>query len=536
MGIMFLSFTEVVPNLMFRYMIANFALLTAFLFLINLLFRHSLNKNSHPLLFKLLIGVLHGVCALLLLQFSFKVNPTTFIDFRHIIVICSAFYGGLPASLLTALFVVIGRLTFFGSLSSTAIAACVNMLFLGIGSGLIMQYIDQYWRRWLLALLLSVTLISFMALLMGPTMDTLTYLALICSGGLFSAKLIAFFSHSNQLAQELENSERRYRSLHMLQEAIFQSSVGTVITVFDPKGRITHINKAAETMLGYQPKDLIGRETPLIFHDPEEVATYAEELSIMKSKPFKGLDVFFFCAMEEPPEGREWSYIRKDGSRLTISLIVSPLWLDGEISGFIGTATDITERKKVENTLQQLSLMDGLTEIANRRNFDETLIREWKRAKRNGSQNGLSLIMFDIDYFKAYNDSYGHQAGDDCLRKVTAIAKGTAGRPSDTLARYGGEEFAIILPDTNITGALGLAEKLRIAVEDEKIPHVGSKISDVVTISIGVSTCFPNAAILPEQLIAEADQALYYSKANGRNSVKDYHAIIDLNPKEQQLS
>lgn len=236
------------------------------------------------------------------------------------------------------------------------------------------------------------------------------------------------------------------------------------------------------------------------------------------------------------PEGREWSYIRKDGSRLTISLIVSPLWLDGEISGFIGTATDITERKKVENTLQQLSLMDGLTEIANRRNFDETLIREWKRAKRNGSQNGLSLIMFDIDYFKAYNDSYGHQAGDDCLRKVTAIAKGTAGRPSDTLARYGGEEFAIILPDTNSTGALRLAEKLRFAVENERIPHVGSKISDVVTISIGVSTYVPNAAILPEQLIAEADQALYYSKANGRNSVKDYHAIIDLNPKEQQLS
>lgn len=466
------------------------------------------------------------MCALLLLLFSFKVNSTTLIDFRHIIIICSAFYGGLPASLVTALIVVIGRLTFFGNFTSTALVAVINIVLVGIGSGLIMQYIDQYWRRWLLSLLLSLTLISFMSLLMGPTIDTLTYLALICSGGLFSAKLIAFFTYSNQLSQELENSERRYRSLHMLQEAIFQSSVGTVITVFDPKGRITHMNKAAETILGYRSEDLIGLETPLIFHDSDEVAAYAEELSITKGTPYTGLDVLFYCALEEPSEGREWSYIRKDGSRLTIILIVSPLWLDGEITGFIGTATDITERKKLENTLQQLSLMDGLTNIANRRNFDETLDKEWKRAKRSENPDGLSLIMFDIDYFKAYNDSYGHPAGDECLRKITSLGKETISRPSDVIARYGGEEFVIILPDTNAKGALALAEKLRSAVENERIPHAGSKISDVVTISIGVSTCFPNTGSLPEQLIAEADQSLYYSKANGRNRVNAYQDII----------
>ncbi|WP_410514572.1 diguanylate cyclase [Paenibacillus sp. BR2-3] len=514
-------------------MIANFALLTAFLFLFNQLFRHFLTKRSHSLQFKLLVGILHGVCALLLLLFSFRVNQTTFIDFRHIIVICSAFFGGLPASLVTALFVVIGRLSFFGPLTSTAMAASVTITLLGIGSGLIMQSIEQYWRRWIFSLLLSVTLILTMSLLFGATMDTFIYLVLILSGGLFSAAMIAFFSYSNQLAQELENSERRYRSLHMLQEAIFQSSVGTMITVFDPEGRITHINRAANTMLGYQADELIGRETPLIFHDPEEIAAYSGELSRMMGKPFSGIDVLVYCSMKGPSEGREWSYIRKDGYRLTISLIVSPLWLDGEITGFIGTATDITERKKMENTLQQLSLMDGLTEIANRRNFDETLKKEWKRAERNGSLNGLSLIMLDIDYFKAYNDSYGHQAGDDCLRKVTAIGKRTVERSSDTIARYGGEEFAIILPDTNAKGASELAERLRFAIENERIPHLGSKISDVVTISVGFSTCNPNAGGLPEQLIADADQALYYSKANGRNRVTDYQALMYINPNEQ---
>ncbi|WP_042195821.1 sensor domain-containing diguanylate cyclase [Paenibacillus camerounensis] len=518
---------------MFRFMIANFALLTAFLFLFNLLFRHYLKKPSRPLQFKLLIGVLHGLCALLLLLFSYKVSPNIMIDFRHIIVICSAYFGGLPASLMTVLFIVIARTTLFGEFTLTTIAACITIITAGIGSGLIMQYIDQYWRRWLLSLLLSLTLISIASLLMGPSLDKVsytalfTYMALIGSGGLFSARLIAFFTYSNQLGQELENSERRYRSLHMLQEAIFQSSAGTVITVFNIEGKITHINKAVETVLGYSPDTLIGRETPLLFHDKEEISVYAGELSSLTHKPYNGLDVFKYCAMEQPPEGREWSYIHKDGSRLTVLLVVTPLWLDGEITGFIGTATDITERKKMENTLQQLSLMDGLTNIANRRYFDETLEKEWKRAQRSGSPEGLSLIMFDIDYFKAYNDLYGHQAGDECLRKIALLGKDAVRRPSDLIARYGGEEFAVILPDTNRTGALALAEKLRAAVENEKLSHAGSRISGMVTISIGVSHCLPHTGASAEQLIAEADQALYYSKAAGRNRVNDYRAILE---------
>ncbi|MCD9021053.1 diguanylate cyclase [Cohnella silvisoli] len=522
---------------MFRYMIANFALLTAFLFLFNQLFRRYLKDGPRSLRIRLLIGAMHGVCALLLLLFSFRVNETAVIDFRHIIVICSAYFGGFPASLVTALFVVIGRVSFFGGLTPSATTASVTIILVGIGSGLIMQYVGQYWRRWLLSLLLSMTLITIMSLLVwGINVDMTLYLTLIGSGGLLSAALIAFFSTSNRLAQELENSENRYRSLHTLQEAIFQSAVGTAITVCDSEGRITHINKAAEKMFGYQADELVGRETPLIFTDPKEVSAYAEELSRIKGKPFSESDVFVYCAMEEPSEGREWSHIRKDGSRLTVLLTVSQLVLDGEPIGFIGTATDITERKKMEETLHQLSLLDGLTEIANRRYFDETLMKEWKRAERSDKPCELSLILFDIDCFKAYNDVYGHLVGDDCLRKVAALAKGIVGRPSDTVARYGGEEFVVILPETNVIGALRIAEKLRFAIERESTPHVGSTVSAVVTISVGVATLQPNGSFLPERLIAEADRALYYSKANGRNRVTDYHTMVKKNADEYRSS
>ncbi|MBB6673591.1 diguanylate cyclase [Cohnella nanjingensis] len=522
---------------MLRYMIANFALLTAFLFLFNQLFRRYLNDGPRSLRLRLLIGALHGGCALLLLLFSFRVNENTVIDFRHIIVICSAYFGGLPASLVTALFVAIGRVAFFGGFTPSATTAIITIALVGIGSGLIMQYVGLYWRRWLLSLLLSLSLITLRSFLeWGISADTSLYLTLIGSGGLFSAALIAFFSTSNRLAQELENSENRYRTLLTLQEAIFQSAVGTAVTVCDSEGRITHFNKAAEKMLGYQADELIGRETPLIFTDPKEVTACAEQLSRMKGKPFSQADVFIYYAMEEPSEGREWSYIRKDGSRLTVLLTVSPLLLDGEAIGFIGTATDITERKKLEETLHQLSLLDGLTEIANRRYFDESLHEEWRRAERSDKPCELSLILFDIDSFKAYNDVYGHLAGDVCLRKVAALAKGIVGRPSDTVARYGGEEFAVILPETNVEGALRIAQKLRAAVESESIPHAGSTVGAVVTISVGVATLQPKESGLPERLIEEADQALYASKANGRNRVTEYRTVAKNHADEYQSS
>lgn len=169
-------------------------------------------------------------------------------------------------------------------------------------------------------------------------------------------------------------------------------------------------------------------------------------------------------------------------------------------------------------TLQRLSSLDGLTGIANRRRFDEILKQEWQRAKRNGTS--LGLIMLDIDFFKLYNDHYGHQGGDDCLKKVARVLENSLKRANDMVARYGGEEFAAILPETDESGAVMIAETMRTTLQDQQIPHLKSKVSDYVSISIGVATIIPPRDAEPESLILLADQALYKAKEDGRNRVK----------------
>jgi len=175
------------------------------------------------------------------------------------------------------------------------------------------------------------------------------------------------------------------------------------------------------------------------------------------------------------------------------------------------------ELEIIKNELEALSHRDGLTGIANRRYFDTTLDREWKSALRE--QKYLSLILFDIDYFKKYNDTYGHLAGDDCLCQVANSASRVTKRPRDTLARYGGEEFAVILPETDLVGAGVCAEKIRAEIESLRIKHESSHINPYVTASIGVSTILPNLQITALQLIKEADLALYQAKRDGRNRV-----------------
>ena len=167
--------------------------------------------------------------------------------------------------------------------------------------------------------------------------------------------------------------------------------------------------------------------------------------------------------------------------------------------------------------LQRLSSMDGLTGISNRRRFDQLLKKEWQRAIRHSSS--ISVIMLDIDFFKLYNDTYGHQKGDDCLKQVADILDNSIHRETDMVARYGGEEFVAILPETGVKGALEVARSMRANVEAQQIPHEQSKIADHLTVSVGVATTVPERNAIPESLIAAADQALYKAKDNGRNQV-----------------
>lgn len=165
--------------------------------------------------------------------------------------------------------------------------------------------------------------------------------------------------------------------------------------------------------------------------------------------------------------------------------------------------------------LQCLANLDSLTQVANRRRFDEHLSREWRRLAREKAP--ISLILCDIDYFKPYNDRYGHQAGDDCLKQVAQAIKSVLKRPADLVARYGGEEFVVILPNTSAEGATQIAESIQMDLEMLEIPHAQSEVSSYVTVSLGISSQVPNPDFSVEFLIAAADKALYAAKKQGRN-------------------
>ncbi len=194
-----------------------------------------------------------------------------------------------------------------------------------------------------------------------------------------------------------------------------------------------------------------------------------------------------------------------------------PVWLDGVI-------TDDSDRKFAEEALQRanqelarLATVDGLTQIANRRRFDEYLKIEWQRLRR--AQQEMALVLCDIDCFKLFNDNYGHLEGDKCLQAVSKAIQSAVKRPADLAARYGGEEFVILLPNTSSDGAGQLAEDIRTKVQNLNIPHSYSNVAPCVTLSLGIASVVPNSWLPPEKLIVAADEALYEAKDKGRNRV-----------------
>jgi len=177
-----------------------------------------------------------------------------------------------------------------------------------------------------------------------------------------------------------------------------------------------------------------------------------------------------------------------------------------ELSGKLATANQ---------QLEQLTVQDSLTKIWNRRRFDAVLMMEWVRLLR--SREPLSLILCDVDYFKAFNDTYGHQAGDRCLYIIAQAIANAIRRPADCVARYGGEEFVVVLPHTDQAGAIHVAETIRTTIEALEIPHRGSLVSEYISLSLGVTSIIPTKDMAPSQLVENADRALYMAKQQGRN-------------------
>jgi len=176
------------------------------------------------------------------------------------------------------------------------------------------------------------------------------------------------------------------------------------------------------------------------------------------------------------------------------------------------------QQEALNKRLEAISTVDGLTNLANRRYFDDALQRELLRAQR--AKTPISLILLDIDFFKQYNDEYGHLAGDNCLRLISTVLQENVKRPGDMAARYGGEEFCIIMPDTDQRGVMKLAEQIKQDVESLNIPHNKSRITNHVTVSMGIASMVPGLQVTTNTLINAADKALYTAKKDGRNLIR----------------
>lgn len=212
-----------------------------------------------------------------------------------------------------------------------------------------------------------------------------------------------------------------------------------------------------------------------------------------------------------------WCNLPRSKSSRYLAIDAGPIFSDqGELLAVVETLRDITEQKRAENELLRLAHLDGLTGIANRRSFDVHLAELWKNARR--SEEPLSILLIDIDHFKAFNDSLGHQAGDECLRGLAKLLASSLVSPNDLAARYGGEEFAIILPSTDDDGARIVADRIRSAIRRSAIEHPASPTSSFVSVSIGTASArnFQRSAA---DLISIADRALYLAKKNGRNQI-----------------
>lgn len=272
--------------------------------------------------------------------------------------------------------------------------------------------------------------------------------------------------------------------------------------------RFTYIGPQIGPLLGWTPESWVS------------VNDWAERMH-----PDDRERVLNFCvAQSQQGIDHEADYraLTRDGSYVWIRDVVHVVRRGDEVEALVGFMFDISERKRSEeellrlqHELEILSYRDGLTGVANRRMFDAVFAREWASAQRE--QRPLSLILIDIDFFKAYNDYYGHLAGDDCLKRVAEVLQAAAVRPRDLVARFGGEEFVLVLPETDADAVRAVAERCRAALAAAAIPHARSAVGAHVTLSQGLATIVPGPDSDSRLFLNAADQALFRAKERARD-------------------
>ncbi|GLI10149.1 hypothetical protein YDYSG_61820 [Paenibacillus tyrfis] len=496
---------------MFKDFITNASLLVTSFFIIGQLFKDYRLRPSSSWKMRAAAGVCFGLQGILLMIYSVRLNESVIVDLRHIPIVVAAMQGGPVSAIVSALIIVAGRIGLFGP-SYSSIIPSILILLIGITCGWLAGRKGLSLGLFLLLNTVSMIYVSaavFLNLglsdLQHRVASVLTYHWVISTTvGLLSVYAFLSIVRAHESTKKLQESEARYKRL------ITASPDATLVL---SRERIVFINeKGIRLLRAATRKELLGRSIYDFFHPDNRNTAWTHCQDIRHGKA--------------QPELIEQKLVCLDGTEITVELSVSPTVYKGS-AALLVTLRDITGRKTTERQLQEalsllqkLSNLDGLTGIANRRKLDEHLAKAWSDAAANRSP--LSIIMFDVDHFKAYNDSHGHLGGDEVLRTIALTANAVLLQKSHFIARYGGEEFACVLSEVGAEEAYEWAEAIRIAVERLALPSNPSGAHPYVTVSLGLASLVPDASAPPEQLIDLADKALYQAKAEGRNRTVCY--------------
>jgi diguanylate cyclase (GGDEF)-like protein/PAS domain S-box-containing protein len=319
---------------------------------------------------------------------------------------------------------------------------------------------------------------------------------------------------------ELVRTQQALQSSEAQLQAII-STAGAAIVTTDAEGRMRSANPAAQRLFGYQLNELLGQDVAMLMDEPER-STHGHYL--LRYRQGQGGQLM--------GRAREFNALHKSGQPLTVQLSVSAVG-SGADQLFVAVISDLTERKRFEIELQhaneqllRLSTTDALTELANRRLLMQRLEDEWRRGLRTGAP--LSLLLVDVDFFKLYNDHYGHQAGDEALVAVASVLRNSANRPADLVARYGGEEFVLLLAQTDAEGTQAVATRCRELLAGLALAHELSPLGGgLLTLSIGMVSGVPYRGSSASQWLAQADLALYQAKSQGRDRAVVAPAFAD---------
>jgi len=290
--------------------------------------------------------------------------------------------------------------------------------------------------------------------------------------------------------------------------------------VIDPQRRVVVWNRACERLTGVTASEVLG--TRRHWHAFYQERRYCLADLVALGRPDRLATLYSqFSVRDDDAAGfsaENWCVMPKLGNHLYLAIDAGPILDDdGRLIAVVETLRDITDQKRAETALKTLAAKDSLTGLFNRRSFDQALQAEWLRARR--TKRPLALLFADVDHFKLFNDRHGHQRGDECLRAVANVIGEKAFRPTDLAARYGGEEFAIVLPETDRDGALEVAERIRTGVLEMRLAHGAAGAGTHVSISVGVALISGDEIGGADQLLSQADQALYAAKRLGRNRV-----------------